>query len=290
MTETTPTSWHVPADLLRAYAQDRVRDADAWSVEAHLGACPRCTDALVRAVVGTGAGALVESVRPRLLADLPAQLSAPRPTAARRAWFLATSGVGARWAWWAAVAFTVVVAVALSATGAGAGRSGQGIVGGAFAGSWLTVVAPLLPLLGVALSYGTADPACELVASTASGGLRLLLWRTLTVLVVSLPAVLVTGLVVGLAAPVAWLLPSLALTALTLALGSFVELARAAAGVGAGWLVAVIGPGLSASTPVLLEARFAPFWLALVLLGGAAVAARRDAFSHSPSSHVQEVS
>lgn len=290
MSEAPTTSWHVPDALLRAYAEDRVRDVDAWSVEAHLGQCSRCTGELGRAVAGTGAGNLVEAVLPRLLEDLPAQVGGPRPTATRRAWLLATSGAGARWAWLAAVAVTVVAAAALDVLG-GAGDQGAGLAAGWLSpGGVLLVVAPLLPVLGVALSYGTFDPVHELVASTASGGLRLVLWRTLAVLAVSMPAVLVTGFASGLTAPVAWLLPALALTVLALALGSFVELSRAALSVGVGWLVAVIGPGPTGSAPVLFETRAAPLWLALLLVGGAAVFARRDAFSPRPLPLVKEIS
>lgn len=290
MSESATTNWHVPDGVLRAYAADRVRDVDAWSVEAHLGRCSRCADELVRAVAGTHAGGLVDAVLPRLLDDLPAQSHAPRPTAARRAWLLATSGTGARWAWLVAVVITVLAAAALDALG-GAGHHGSGMAGGWLSpGGVLLVVAPLLPVLGVALSYGTFDPVYEVVASTASGGLRLVLWRTLTVLAVSMPAVLVAGFVIGLTAPVAWLLPSFALTVITLALGSFVDLARAALGVGGGWLVAVIGPGLTESAPVLFETRATPLWLALVVVAGAAVYTRRSAFSPRPVPFVKETS
>jgi len=290
MSEHPVTSWHVPTVLLRAYADGGARDADAWSVEAHLAQCARCTDELARAVVGTRAGAVVASVRPRLLADLPAQVRGPRPTAARRAWLLATSGTGARWAWLLAVAVTVVMAAVLDVV-TSTGHQATGTAGAWPAtGGWLLVVAPLLPLLGVALSYGAVDPMHELALSTASGGLRLVLWRTLAVVVVSTPAVEVAGLVLGLTAPAAWLLPSLALTVLTLAIGSVVDLARAALGVGVVWLAAVAGPAVAGAAPALLQARFAPLWLALVVIGGASVVARRDAFARRPSSLVKEIS
>lgn len=290
MSERPTASWHVPDALVRAYAEDRVRDVDAWSVEAHLAQCSRCTSELGRAVAGTRAGNLVEAVRPRLLEDLPAQVRAPRPTAARRAWMLTTSGTGARWAWWAAVTVTVVAAVLLDLVGDVGVRGSGSTAGWLSPGGVLLVVAPMLPVLGVALSYGTIDPVHEVVASTPSGGLRLVLWRTLAVLAVSIPAMVVAGFAAGLSAPVAWLLPALALTVLTLALGSFVELSRAALSVGAGWFLAVIGPGLSESTPVLLEPRAAPLWVALLLLGGAAVVVRRDAFSLRPFPPVKELS
>lgn len=278
MTE-TPTSWHVPDAVLRAYTEDRVRDADAWSVEAHLGQCPRCRRDLARVVEGTEVGTLLADVRGRLLDDLPAQSHTPRPTAAHRAWLLSTGGGGPRAAWLVAVLATVAVAVVLGGAG---GHGARLAAGWSSPGGLLLVVAPLLPLAGVALSYGAFDPARELVASTATAGLGLVLWRTLAVLTVSLPAVLAAGLVVGKTAPAVWLLPSLALTTLALALGSFVELSRAAVVVGVGWLVAVIGPGLTESTPVLLESRVVPLWVVVLLLGAMALVARRDAFSRRP--------
>jgi hypothetical protein len=109
----------------------------------------------------------------------------------------------------------------------------------------LLAAAPLLPVAGVAASYGRhADPMYETVASTPGGGLRLLLIRAVTSLAVCVAPLTAAGWLMpsyegGGAAPTAaaWLLPSLVLTLLTLLAGSFTDCVRAAAGTTAGWLL-----------------------------------------------------
>ena len=87
-----------------------------------------------------------------------------------------------------------MLAATLLDLAAGAGDAG--------APSWVLLAAPVLPLLGVAASWSRAlDPAHELVAATPAAGLPLLLWRTLVVLAVVVPAALVAGVVTGADGP-----------------------------------------------------------------------------------------
>ncbi|MCX4739129.1 zf-HC2 domain-containing protein [Streptomyces antibioticus] len=138
-----------------------------------------------------------------------------------------------------------VVAVAVGAVGLayGAGVDGTRPL--------LLAIAPVVPVAGVALSYGRhADPLYELVASTPSGGLRLMLTRTAAVLAVSLPLLTLTGLLLpapGTPNAAAWLLPGLALTLAALALAGYVGLRAATAVTGGGWLAAVLVPALTGS-------------------------------------------
>ncbi|MFF9085490.1 zf-HC2 domain-containing protein [Streptomyces sp. NPDC014991] len=148
------------------------------------------------------------------------------------------AGPAVRGAWLPAVVGVAVAALALSY---GAGFPG--------ARALLLAVAPLVPVAGVALSYGPhADPLHEVAAATPGGGLRLALTRTVAVLAVSLPPLTLAGLLLpasGAPAAVAWLLPGLALALATLALASFTG-CRAAAGVtGGGWLFAVLSPAVA---------------------------------------------
>ncbi|KIF79739.1 hypothetical protein QR77_27960, partial [Streptomyces sp. 150FB] len=104
------------------------------------------------------------------------------------------------------------------------------------------------PLAGVAVSYGPyADPLYEIIASTPGGGLRLLLTRTLAVLMVSLPLLTVAGALLpasgGAPGAAAWLLPGVVLTLAALALGSYVGCRTSTAVLGAGWLLSVAVPG-----------------------------------------------
>lgn len=107
----------------------------------------------------------------------------------------------------------------------------------------LLAVAPLVPLLGVALAYGaTADPAHEVALAAPLSGLRLVLLRTLAVVVA---AAIVTGIGVILGPGtgwlrLAWLLPALGTTSAALALGVRVGMRTAAGVVASLWLGLVI--------------------------------------------------
>lgn len=140
----------------------------------------------------------------------------------------------------------------------------------------LLLIAPALPVLGTAVCYGWhADPLHELVASTPFGGLRILLWRTASVLVTSVPVTIVAGVASGLGTPVVWLLPSFALTAVTLALAARIEAARAAATVGTVWAVLVFGATAGDATgDTLVRAATGPVWGAVTAIAVVLVVAR----------------
>ncbi|MGW1326787.1 zf-HC2 domain-containing protein [Streptomyces antibioticus] len=196
-------------------------------------------------------------------APAPAPVPAPRPHGAR-IWSSRTStGTGTRtgtdrprlspllrvlWAAGPAVRGGWLVAVVAVAVGAVGLAYGAGVDG---TRPLLLAIAPVVPVAGVALSYGRhADPLYELVASTPSGGLRLMLTRTAAVLAVSLPLLTLTGLLLpapGTPNAAAWLLPGLALTLAALALAGYVGLRAATAVTGGGWLAAVLVPALTGS-------------------------------------------
>ncbi|MFI0775110.1 zf-HC2 domain-containing protein [Streptomyces sp. NPDC021212] len=142
---------------------------------------------------------------------------------------------------------------------------------------FLLLLAPVLPSLGVAVSYGRhADPMHEIAASTPSGGLRLLLTRTAAVLSVSVPLLTLAGLLLpataGAPGAAAWLLPGLALTLAALALGSYVGCRAATGAVSIGWLLAVGAPAAAApgGPPGVLTTGALADSLATVLSGPAA--------------------
>ncbi|MFF9483564.1 zf-HC2 domain-containing protein [Streptomyces sp. NPDC014676] len=201
------------------------------------------------------------------------------PRTVRVLWAL---GPAVRGAWLPAVLLVAVGAVAL-AHGAGF----------AHARPWLLALAPVVPVAGVALSYGPhADPMHEITAATPSAGLRLVLMRTAAVLAVSLPLLTLAGVLLpSTDAPnaAAWLLPGLALTLASLALAGYVGLRAATAVTGGGWLCAVLGPVLAApgGPTAELGLRLSSYlggapaqggWAAAALLSAALLAARRPAF------------
>ncbi|MFC8367954.1 MULTISPECIES: zf-HC2 domain-containing protein [unclassified Streptomyces] len=225
------------------------------------------------------------------------------PTPARPAGFPARARLGAHrwpsagprtvrvlWALGPAVRGAWLPAVLLVAVGAVALAHGAGF---ADARPWLLALAPVVPVAGVALSYGPhADPMHEITAATPSAGLRLVLMRTAAVLAVSLPLLTLAGaLLPSTDAPnaAAWLLPGLALTLASLALAGYVGLRAATAVTGGGWLCAVLGPVLAAPGGPTYELglRLSSYlggapaqggWAAAALLSAALLAARRPAF------------
>lgn len=272
---TADLTWHIPEPTLQAYLAGRALDADAWSVEAHLTSCQTCRRALaaVNAADQERASALDHSWT-ALAATLPTQGRVRPGGRWREVRVLITGGPAARWAWLAACVLVLIFAAV-------AGASGASHV------PWLGIVAPVVPLLGVAASYGSGlDDAYEVIATTPGGGLRLLLVRTAAVLSVTTPVALAGGALTG-HAPGPWLLASLTLTLLTLALGSAIGVERAAVGIGAGWVIlasTVIADPFQ-RVPVVLSPAAMPVLLAVALAASAVVIARRSAFNHLPLHH-----
>ncbi|MCF3133822.1 anti-sigma factor family protein [Streptomyces olivochromogenes] len=202
-------TWHVAEDDLRAYARGELAPPLLWSADTHLAACADCRALLAEAWDPVALDAAWER--------LDAELDAPRPSLFERllvrlgmadhtARLLAATPVLRR-SWLTAVVSLLAVSVLTA-------RSGHST-------TTFLAVAPLLPLAGVALSYGPVlDPTHEMAVVSPMHGFRLLMIRTVAVLV----AVLGLSGAAALALPaygldaLGWLLPALALTATGLAL------------------------------------------------------------------------
>ncbi|PWW66735.1 zf-HC2 domain-containing protein [Actinokineospora spheciospongiae] len=284
---------HAPADLISRYATGATLPADRlWALEAHLETCGTCRLRLADAAPPP-VTALTESVWATLDPVTRDPAAVPRAPGAweeadgEKAARGAASGEQvaggvawrrrvvvrrrfSRWAvpslvpWLAMAVFVVSGALLLDL-----------IAPGDSAPSLLLLVAPVVPVLGVAGAWSRyLDPAHDLVASTARAGLEMVLRRTFAVLLAVLPALFAGGRVTG-ASPAYWLLPSLAVTAVALALGSVIGV-RLAARVTVGlWVVLVIGPAVVlGGVPVVLGV-----WVvwAAALVGGVAVVALRSA-------------
>ncbi|MEU0002776.1 zf-HC2 domain-containing protein [Streptomyces sp. NPDC006314] len=331
MTNGNARIWHVSAGLAARYAEGVLPEPDAWSLEKHVEDCAGCASRVSDAVGGTAAGAVLAEVRDAVLAavreapsplETPPSLETPSPrhahpdtppvhqahpvtpavrqghpeasavrrarprtpaVASRLARLLWAAGPAVRGAWLPGV---LVVAAGALALAYGAGFPG--------ARALLLAVAPVVPVAGVALSYGPhADPLHEVAAATPGGGLRLALTRTVAVLAVSLPLLTLTGLLLpasGAPTAAAWLLPGLALALGTLALASFAGCRTAAGLTGGGWLCAVLGP-VPAAPGGEVTARLAEqlsrclggagaqgAWAAAAVVSAALLAARRPAY------------
>jgi hypothetical protein len=226
---TKPDGWHVSDEDLRVYADGAAVPPWLWSTEAHLYACPFCRERLAAATdpATLSAGwlrldAAVDVPRPGPVERSLVWLGTPVHTAR----LLAATPV-LRLSWLLAVAFVLAVTAAAARI---AESMAVPIV--------LLGVAPLLPLIGVAISFGPAvDPSYELAVVAPMHTFRLLLLRCVAVLsTTTLPTIAVSFALPGYGPVVlGWLLPSLAMTLAMLALAPRFGPATAALLVGFGW-------------------------------------------------------
>lgn len=211
--------------------------------------------------------------------SISADLDAPRPRLLERSLralrlpnhvtrlIVATPAL--RRSWWIAIA--VVALVGLGTTD-GADPRESLIV--------FLIAAPLVPLIGVALAFGPAsDPSHELMLATPMTGLRVLVVRTLTVLLTSLVVITPLALVsdVGRSMAFAWILPALAVTAATAA--GFTALAprRSALIVAVVWIVVVLAARAAASDPLVAFGPIGQPLAIVVTVAACAVTVRRRA-------------
>lgn len=227
-------TWHVAEDDVRAYARGELAPPALWSADTHLARCAECRARLAAAVdpVALDAGwerldaeldapgrGLVESLMVRIgVADHTARLLAATPVL-RRSW------LGA-----------VVAVLVMTVLATDSGKA-------AHSPTLFLALAPLLPLAGVALSYGPKfDPTYEMTVVAPLHGFRLLMIRTVAVLVAGLGLNGLATLALpayGLRA-LAWLLPALALTTTGLALMPRLGPVLAPSLVGGGWLALLL--------------------------------------------------
>lgn len=262
---------HASTRIIDGYARgdtDLAAD-EVWALEAHLEACGVCRDRLSAAVTAKApaVAALVDTV----WSDLEPQLATAVPMPPRRRWSARLSGwmTPVMVPWLAMVVSVTLLALLLDVVDTGTGEV-----------SLVLLLAPVLPVLGVAASWSRGlDPAYELTASVPRAGLHLVLRRTASVLVVVVPALLAGGWAAGVTAA-QWLLPCLAFTSTTLALGGVVGVTRAAVALVAVWAAVVVAPSLAAGrTALALRPDGLPVWGLVIALGVGVVIVRRDAYS-----------
>jgi hypothetical protein len=235
MAMTTGTQgWHADPALLSSYLAGDLDAITGASVEQHVSRCEACRTAVGRLVepqlldrTWAGIRDAVESPPLPYPLRLARRLGLPESTAV-----LLASAASLRGAWLVGAFLTLSFAT-LAAHASG---------GTALAPFLLA--APLAPVLGVAAAYGQRRDDLEaLVATAPYGHTRLILLRTLAVLVSVLPVTVLLGLAIPgphwLAA--AWLGPALALVPVLLALAAFVGPRSAAALVSLFWCSVVLG-------------------------------------------------
>jgi hypothetical protein len=224
------TGWHLDDGSLRRYVERVDSLAEGASVEQHLLSCGQCRARVNAAVDVIDFAAVWDRTRDTV--------EVPRPSVFER--LLRAAGLPAHEARLVAVASAFrgvwlvgVAAILAFATLAAALGHARGL--------WLFLaVAPVVPCLVVASSYDPwMDPALEPELVTPYPALRLVLLRTIAVLALALPAVLLLGLAVPGEAPFVWLLPAAGFVAVVLAASTWVSPLRAAIAVSSAWLALV---------------------------------------------------
>ena len=271
-------SWHVDDAALYAYAADRVEEPLAFSIEAHLLSCGRCRSSLSRFVDGTRLERMWGAVDERIVTpdsgviertltragvpDYLTRLLMATPSL-RRSWFLA------------------VAAVLALAAGASHGSNGGSVL--------FLLVAPLLPVAGIAAAYGPGvDPAYEIGIASPLHSFKLLLIRAAAVLTTTTAMACVTALLLpGLDSSVAaWMLPSLGLTVSSLTLSTIVKPLFAAGMVAAAWMFTVaaaasLAPGtgnLDAKLQSVFGDLMQGLFAGVIVVAGFLLLMRRDEF------------
>ena len=272
MTSSEP-AWHVAGPVCELYAQGALDPVVAASVEAHLTACPDCREQLTPTADRTRLDAI--------FAEIVDRIDVPRAGVVERG--LHRLGIRAdiarllvvtpivRAAWLLAVAAVLLFALAAASADE---RSVLAFL----------AIAPLAPLAGVAAAYGSrTDPVYELGVAAPYDKLRLLLIRATAALTASVVVIAPIGAFVEdrSAAAWQWLLPALALSAVTLALAERIDITVAAGAVGATWLVIVVGMRADHETAAVFGGAAQIVFATVALCAGIVALLGRDRFDHS---------
>ena len=240
---------HLDPDVLRVYATEPLPLATAALVEGHLDRCLVCRERLSPLVADESLPYLWERVDRRL--DEPArsllERCALRLGVPDRAARLCAAMPALRWSWWGGALLLLVLSVVVARSAASPSASLL------FFG-----LTPALSSVGVAVVTGARfDPAYVWLAVSPLNGFTVVLLRAAAVQVL---AVLLTGVcALGLPVPgpymIGWLIPSLMLTAVCLALSSRTDTLPAIGLTLSAWvlgLAVTYRPDLLAGTLLLL--------------------------------------
>ncbi|MYW97032.1 zf-HC2 domain-containing protein [Amycolatopsis rubida] len=260
---------HVSDRMLAGYVAGRELPGDeAWAIEGHLEKCAQCRARLAGSSTAEVAG-LLDTVWAGLEPDLA---QAPQPMPRRAAAWLHCWATPVMVPWLLMVLVVGALSVYLD-------RSlHEGL-------SFVQLLSPVLPVFGVAAAWSRGlDPSYELTAATPRAGLELILRRTTAVVLPVLAVLLAAGWLVG-ARMGFGLLPCLAFTTGTLALGTFIGVAWAASILVGLWLGALVVPSVAFGGSVLLENVAWPGWLAAAVVATVFVVLRRNTFTQLAAHH-----
>jgi hypothetical protein len=274
---TRKSARHASADLIRDYVAGDATTAEeqVWALEAHLETCAACRQRVADAVSGH-APQVTELLNAVWAAvDVAAADHTPTPLRSRWARRMLTWASPAMVPWLAMTVLVVLMALGFDLAARAVNSALPSLV---------ALLAPVTPLLGVAAAWAKGmDPMHELAAATPRAGLYLVLRRTVAVLLVVIPVLGLVGWATN-ASPAVWLLPCLAFTVGTLALGAQIGVARAALGLTAVWTVFVVAPSLlTRGLPLLLQPASLPGWGLAIAVAAVVLGVRSQAYARLTS-------
>lgn len=267
------TIWHADNELLARYAAGDLEGVRAYSLEAHLLECESC-----RLTLAPGAD---HAMLDWIWAEITETVDAPRPGVVERGLLrlgvrehiarLLAATPSLRLSWFVAEAVSLGFAV-LAANSAADGRSAE------LALLLFLVVAALLPVAGVAVSFGPGmDPTYEVGVAAPLRSSRLFLLRAIAVLASS--TVLAGGAALALPGldwtAAAWLVPSLGLALATLTLSTYVRPLLAAGAVTFAWIFVAVAAAYGRGDPLIVFRGGVRLAFLLVIAVSAVVLARR---------------
>jgi hypothetical protein len=259
------TAWHVDDAALARWVDGTDGSVAGASVEQHLLTCADCRakvpapDPLVwdrvRATVETPRVAVLERLLRRTgLAEADARVVAVSP-AFRAAWLVG------------------LIALLAFVTVAGAWGEGRG--------QWaFLLVAPLVPALAVALGYDPElDEALETECATPYSKARMVLLRSLALVLIGLPALTAANAALPGTIAFWWLVPAAGCTVLVLALSTWISPLTSVGVVGTVWL-SLLGSRYRAGPPAaLLEGDWVMAYVGVTAAAALVLVLRRRALA-----------
>ena len=223
----TTSEWHVPEALLSDYVGGRLDALRSTSIEQHVERCDDCrsrvrplSDDRLHEQAWTRVRERIEPPEFSPVVRTARRLGLGEPTA-----ILLSAAASLRIAWLSGAFVALAFAV------------GAALVSDDSIWPFL-LVAPLIPALGVAAAFGGPDEPTEILTVTAPyGRSRLVVVRTLAVVVATVPVACALGLLLPGPAwiAVAWLGPALAVLSIVLAIGGLAGMRTAVPLVALAW-------------------------------------------------------
>lgn len=263
-------TWHVDQDVLERYQVGTLDRVASASLEAHVSSCGECRSMITMDSewIDNSWRRIADRVQPSEASVVERVLRwvGVPPHLAR----VVSVTPSLRPSWLLGVTLTLVFAGIASQVAAPGG------------GDLFLAVAPLVPVAGVAVAYGRiGDPAHEITAATAIDPLRLLLLRTAAVTAFAFVLSLILDVVFSSTRTTGlWVLPALALTLATFALGAHLSMWLAGAISAGAWilLLAVFRVRPEGSLDVVFSAGAQMAFAVTAVMAGMVFLHDRDAY------------